>query len=201
MLKKLTLIAASSVCAFAMHSAEINVNEKDLELSAKFDLGQFNQTVEPDTTFMGFKYINASDDYSENEAGDHVNVSGYGEVSFLMKREIRNTGITFGVGVKANATKIDDLFVALPLGIEVGYTLPIEIPVSFGASVYYAPESLSFAKASNYLEYRTEATVELIERASVVVGYRYLEMSFDVNGGTTDITYNDAAYFGFRFAF
>ncbi len=201
MLKKLSLVLASVVSAFAMHSAEININEKDLEISTKFDLGQFNETVEPDTTFVGVKYLNGSDDYSENENGDPVDVSGYVELNFLMKREVQNSGITFGIGVKANYTKVDEVFISLPLGLEIGYNVPVSIPMTVGASVYYAPESLAITNADNYLEYRLEGSVELIERAAMVVGYRHLEMTFNVDGNTYDITYNDAAYFGFRFDF
>ncbi len=201
MLKKLSLVLASVVSAFAMHSAEININEKDLEISTKFDLGQFNETVEPDTTFVGFKYLNGSDDYSEDENGDPVDVSGYVELNFLMKREVQNSGITLGIGVKANYTKVDEVFITLPLGLELGYNIPVSIPMTVGASVYYAPESLAITNADNYLEYRLEGSVELIERAAMVVGYRHLEMTFNVDGNTYDIIYNDAAYFGFRFDF
>lgn len=51
MLKKISLIALGAVSAFAMHSAEVNINNSDLELSAKLDMGQFNESVKPDTIF------------------------------------------------------------------------------------------------------------------------------------------------------
>ena len=201
MFKKIGLVIISAVSAFAMHNAEINVNEKDLAFGTNFDLGQFNETVEPETTFMGFKYIKASNEYSEDEAGNYVDIEPYVELDFLVKREVQNSGITLGIGVKANYTKVEETFITMPLGLELGYSLPIDMPITFGVSVYYAPESLAFAKASNFFEYRAEVVVELIERAAIIAGYRNLELTYDINGVKSDITYNDAAYFGFRFKF
>ena len=53
MLKKITLLLVTSLSLFAMHSAELNINQKDLEAGLKFDIGQFNDNVEPETMFVG----------------------------------------------------------------------------------------------------------------------------------------------------
>jgi len=196
MLKKLSLIALSAISAFAMHSAEININDKDLELRANIDLGQFNSTVEPDTTFVGFTYLNGNDDNA------NANISGYAEASFLMKREIQDSGVIFGIGIKSNYTKVrNESFMSIPLGLEVGYTLPVDIPVVFGAKIYYAPESLSFSNAESFLEYRTDVSIEVIEKGSLILGYRNIDTNIEISNTTIDANYNESAYFGFRFAF
>jgi len=199
MLKKLGLITLSAVSAFAMHSAEININDKDLEVSAKFDLGQFNDTIEPDTTFAGITYLKGSEDNSD----DDLDTSGYLEANFLMKREVQDSGITFGIGVKANYTSVDvggdDLhFITIPLGLEVGYIVPTQMPIHIAAKAYYAPESLSISDADSFMEYRLDATIEMIERGSIVIGYRNLDLDFD---NSSSVNYNSSAYFGFRFEF
>ena len=40
MLKKISLITVCAVSVFAMHNAEININDKDLEIGARLDMGQ-----------------------------------------------------------------------------------------------------------------------------------------------------------------
>ena len=197
MLKKLSLVALSAISAFAMHSAEININDKDLELGVNFDLGQVNETVEPNTTFLGLRYLNASDENANKD------ISGYGEASFLMRREIQNSGVIFGIGVKTNYTKVEDsTFMSIPLGVEAGYTLPISIPVIFGAKVYYAPESLSFSDAESFLEYRVDASIEVIEKGSLIFGYRNIDTNIETtNHYVIDANYNESVYFGFKFAF
>ena len=197
MLKKLSLVALSSVAAFAMHSAEININDKDLEFGVNLDLGQVNNTVEPNTTFVGFRYLNASDDNA------NADINAYGEASFLMKREMQNSGVIFGIGMKTNYTKVQgNSFVSIPLGVEVGYTLPIAIPIIFGSKVYYAPESLSFSDAKSFLEYRIDASMEVIEKGSLIFGYRNIDTNIEtINHREIDVNYNESIYFGFRFAF
>jgi len=194
MLNKLGLVILSTASVFAMHTAEININDKDLELGIKIDLGQTNSTVEPDTTFIGFSYLNADRDNS------NVDISAYSELNFLMRRDVLNSGFVFGLGVKSNYTKIgDNSFITIPLGIELGYTLPINIPIIFGAKAYYAPQSLSFSAAEKFLEYRVDLSVELIPKGSLVAGYRNIKTNLeDYN---INIRYNETVYFGFKFAF
>ena len=194
MLKKLSLVTASVVSAFAMHTAEININDKDLELGVNFDLGQVNDTVEPNTTFIGVRYLNGSDDNANTD------ISGYAEASFLMKREVQDSGIIFGIGLKTNYTKVQgSSYVTIPLGLEAGYTLPVAVPVIFGAKVYYAPQSLAFSKAESFLEYRADVSIEVIEKGSVILGYRNIDTNIETLN--RDVNYNESFYFGFKFAF
>lgn len=197
MLKKLTLIGLSAATAFAMHSAELNINDKDLELGAKLDMGQFNHTVEPDTVFVGMKFLKADKDHSKPKNSD---IKDYYELNFLMQRKIDNTGLVVGLGVKLNHT---DKFTTVPLGIEVKYKLPFTntVPFYIGGSVYYAPQVLSMSDAKNYLEQRVQLDIEVIKNATILVGARNIETNYDISGSTYDFRYNRSAYVGFRFAF
>ncbi|MCW8896113.1 MAG: YfaZ family protein [Sulfurimonas sp.] len=192
MLKKFGLIAASAVSVFAMHSAEINVNNSDLELGVKFDVGQFDDAVEPETMFFGAKYINADEKHS-----DFSNIDDYQELNFLMQREV-DSGFTLGLGVKLNHTKN---FVSVPLGVEASYKLPanIQIPFYINGSLYYAPEVLSYDNADGFSEFRISLDAEVIENGRVTVGYRSLETDYD-NTRRHD-KYNSSVYLGFKFAF
>lgn len=197
MLKKLTLIGLSAATAFAMHSVELNINDKDLELGAKLDMGQFNHTVEPNTVFVGMKFLKADKDHSKPKDAD---IKDYYELNFLMQRKIDNTGLVVGLGVKLNHT---EKFTTVPLGVEVKYKLPFTntVPFYIGGSVYYAPQVLSMSDAKNYLEQRVQLDIEVIQNATIIVGARNIETNYDISGSTHDFRYNRSAYVGFRFAF
>jgi hypothetical protein len=209
MLKKIGLLSASVVSGFAMHTAELNINDKDLQIKASVDLGQFNETVDPNTTYLGASYLNANEEHSDIKDGGSLKTDGYYETSFLMRREIKESGVLFGIGVKANYANLktgasnvgDRTFISIPLGIEAGFKLPVAIPVILDAKVYYAPESLAFSDADNYLEYGVGVSVEVIERGSIVAGFRNLDTNIKVNTTTYKINYNKSGYFGFKFAF
>lgn len=191
MLKKITIMAACAASAFAMNSASININNEDLELNARFDIGQFNDNVEPNGMFVGVKYLDAHN-------ANTVNNNALYEVNFLMKKPMGTSGFNVGLGVKANYTKD---FTSFPLGMEVGYSIPSVnlVPMSINADIYYAPKVLSFNNANKYLEYRIEYDAQVIKQGHVVVGYRHINTDYDDARG--NFTYNASAYIGFKFEF
>ncbi len=193
MLKKLSLIAVCAVSVFAMHSAEININDKDLEIGARLDMGQFNETTEPNTVFVGAKFLHGHEDHSDL---DRNNMHDFSELNFMMQRNVDNSGLAIGLGVKLNHT---ENFTSIPLGIEASYKLPISdvTPLYIGGSLYYAPEVLSLEDAKNFLEYRVNFDIEVIQNGRISLGYR----SIDTNYDTKDKNYNRSAHIGFKFAF
>jgi len=193
MLKKLSLISASAISAFAMHTAEINVNDTDLEIGAKLDIAQFNNTTEPDTIFTGVRFLHATDKNSDFAKGT---IKDFYELNFLMKREVSTSPLAIGLGVKLNHT---ESFTTIPLGVELSYELPAGdvIPLYLSGSLYYAPEVLSMENAKNFLEYRVSFDMEVIEHGNITVGYR----SIQTNYVARDMSYNKSAYIGFKFAF
>ncbi len=191
MLRKITLMAASAAAAFAMNSAGININNEDLELNANFDIGQFNENVEPETMYVGLKFLDAD---NNNKINDDALI----EFGFLMKKAMGDSGLDVGLGVKANYTQD---YITLPLGIVFDYALPVNtvVPMSLGADVYYAPKVLSFSDASRYFEYRFEYDVEVIDHGHVVLGYRNIKTKYD--DARRNFTYNESMYIGFNFEF
>ena len=196
MLKKLALAALFAVSAFGMHSAEVNINDTDLEVSGKLDIGQFNANVEPNTTFLGFRVINADNTHGSDNG---YNNEPYYEVNFLMKKPFSDTGLSLGMGVKVNFTKD---FSSLPLGLEATYKLPTNnkfVPMFLNGSVYYGPKVLSFGDADRYYDYRVSYDVEIINNGRVTLGYRSLNTNYsDVRD---DYIYNKSFYIGFKFLF
>ena len=196
MLKKLSIIALFAASAFAMHTGEININDKDLEVSAKFDIGQFNDAVEPDTMFVGGKFINADKKHSSDNPSD---LDPYYEVNFLMMKEVGSAGMSIGMGAKINYTKD---YTAIPLGLEFAFKIPAEklIPMYLNGSLYYAPTVLSLRDADSFLEYRISYDVEVIDNGRVTVGYRNLNTNYISSRGG-DLNFNSSWFIGFKIGF
>jgi hypothetical protein len=197
MLKKLTLLAISGVSAFAMHMAEININDKDVDGKLQFDMGQFNTNIEPDAIFLGARMMKGHRDHSDFSVDPKVLV----EANFLMRRPFgAERAFTLGMGLKYDYTEFgDNRYSALPLGLEVGYRLPFDIPtpLHIGGALYYAPEVLSFGDAHDFLEYRVNIDIEIIDNGRITTGYR----NIDTNIEHHNLNYNSAFYLGFKFAF
>jgi len=193
MLKKIALIGATVASAFAMHTGEININDTDLELSAKIDIGQFNHNVEPNTTFLGARFLNVD---KSNSSRKNLAIDPYYELNFLMQRELASTGLTLGMGAKLNHTKE---YLTIPLGLELAYKIPVNtlIPLYLSGSLYYAPRVLSMQSAENFLEYRAGFEIEVIKNGRVIIGYRNLDTNYEVR----DFNYNRSWYAGFKIAF
>lgn len=181
---------------FGFHTAELNINDKDFEGKLRFDVGQFNETVMPDSIFFGFGYIKGSEEHSDFKETD-----GLVEAAFLMQRPFGNSeNLLIGMGIKYEYSRIgDENFSALPIGLEARYLLPVDIgvPMYVGGMFYYSPEVLTFNDAKNYIEYRANFDIELIERGHVLVGYRNIDLNFE----HVDMNYNRSWYLGFKFQF
>lgn len=193
MLKKLTLIAASFASAFALNSVEININDKDLELGASIDMSQMNDTIEPDTVFLGVKFLSAD---PENGDLNTTTMDDYYEVGFLMKRDYSHN-LEIGLGMKLNGTKN---FATIPLGAEVRYSFDTGLPMYLGGSIYYAPSVLSMRDAKSFMEYRINFDIEVIENAMITLGYRSLDTNYE-KPVIQNVNYNSSFYAGFKFKF
>ncbi|WP_457748168.1 YfaZ family outer membrane protein [Sulfurimonas sp.] len=199
MLKKLSVLTLSAVSAFALHTGEININDTDLELGMKFDMGQFYRTIEPNTTFLGAKFINADKSHSDNT---QTPLDPFYEVNFLMMRPVGKRGMSLGMGVKGNYTTngIKDFF-TMPLGVEFAYKIPARtlIPMYLNGALYYAPQALAFSDAKDFLEYRINFDIEVIDNGRITLGYRNIDTNYNVPNGS--FNFNSSFYAGFKIGF
>jgi len=197
MLRKISLVSVSAVSVFAMHSFEINISDKDLGVYTKFDMGQFVDTIRPDSTIVGFSFLNADEDHSD---GKIKNIKPFYNISFLKKRELGDSDISLGLGIKANYTTH---FSTLPLGAEVDYKLPVGdvVPMHLSMLAYYAPEVLSMLDAREYLELGINLSIEVIPDGFISFGYRRLETNYEFDSYNKDSLYNESGYLGYKFKF
>ncbi len=193
MLKKLALLSTATAVAFAMHTGEININNDDIEVELKFDMGQFNSQLDVDSTYIGLRYIYAD---NKHDADELV------ELSYLMRKPLdKMKELRIGIGFKVDYSSADSQsFLAVPLGVEARYRLPFHlsvVPIYIGAELYYAPSVLSFSDADNYLEFKANVDIEIIDRGLITLGYRHIDTNYEI----ADVKFNHAAFAGFKFIF
>jgi len=159
------------------------------------DMGQFNDTVDPNTIFIGAKWLKVNAKHSQES---NVYIDPYFEVSLLMMQDIKRTPFRLGLGIKLNRTKD---FASAPLGIEAAFLIPARdlIPMRINGAVYYATPVLSFRDADNFFEARIALDIEVIKNGNVTVGYRNIETNYQTNNG--NFRYNRSAYIGFKLNF
>ncbi len=196
MLKKLLLSLALSVSLFAAHDASVNLNSDDIELNGNIDIGEMNQTDYPNTYFLTLGFL----DVDNRESTDPLLSAG-----FMLRQDVTGMqGLRFGIGAKGTYTEVGQLkHAAVPLGVELVYTLPIgsTVPVVVSGSFDYAPSVLSFKDADMYMEKRIELGVQIVEQATIFAGFRDIDTDFEVGGRKADYEYNDEFYIGFRIKF
>ena len=197
MLKKLAFATLLSANAFAMHNAEINLNETDIEAAITLDAGQFNDAVDPDTTFFGFRFLK-SDPASSNQ----TQINNYFEGNFHVQNTVGSlTDLQIGIGVKVAYSTFpgDRQFIAVPLGMNLSYALPTQdfVPLYLEGMVYYAPQVLSFSDAKNFFEYKVNFDIEPIDRARITMGYRRIDTRYT----DIDVTLNESWFVGVKFKF
>lgn len=201
MLKKVllgTLIAA--LPAMAMHEVELNLNNKDLDLHLGLDMGQFNNSIEPENLMMNMRVLMGSQDNARLPFERKKNVLG--EFGFLAQStSAMAPGLTMGLGVKLAYTYLEsESIFTMPIGIEIDYVLPFDIPIPLhiGGLFYYAPEVLAFSSSTSYMEYQGNFDIEIADRALITMGYRGID---------TPVKHQDNAYFnrsyffGFKYKF
>lgn len=195
MLKKILLSALLVSNVFAAHQVEVNLNDRELEGGVQLDLARMGYAMS--NTYFGVHFLNGD----QNNSATIKDINPLMEVSFLVMRPVSGVpGLNFGMGIKGKYTRIDgNTYATLPLGMEGELQLPLNtaFPVYAGGSLYYAPQSLAFANGEKYFETRLHVDVQLIRDGKIEFGYRQI----DTDLKNTNITYNDAWYFGMRLDF
>ncbi|MGB6019237.1 MAG: YfaZ family outer membrane protein [Sulfurimonadaceae bacterium] len=201
MLKKLllgTLLLSSTT--YAMHEFELNLNNKDVDLHLGLDMGQFNDSIEPDSFMLKARIMKGDIEHARLPFGQDTNILG--EIGFVAQSSSAMApGLMMGMGLKLVYTPLEQQSIsALPIGVVTDYTLPFDIviPLHIGGQFYYAPEVLSFETSTSYMEYQVNFDVQLMERGLLTMGYRGIDTP------TKDLSsayYNRSFFVGFKFKF
>jgi len=194
MLKKLLLLIWISAALYAQHDASINLNNDEIELKGNLDIGEMNESDYPDTYFLTLGFLDVDNDESTDPMF---------EAGLMLRQNIEAVeGLRFGLGLKGTYTEVANSdHAAIPLGAELEYTLPFvfSMPIKLKGALFYAPSVLSFKDADGYSEGRIELSIDIVEQATLFVGYRNIETDFD--GYRGDYTYTDKGYIGAKVRF
>ncbi len=207
MLKKLlfaTLLFSSTT--YAMHEFELNVNNKDLDLHLGLDMGQFNDSIEPDSFIIEMRLMKGDNEHARLPYEEGTNIEQdtniLGEIGFMAQSSSAMApGLVMGMGIKLAYTPLDNQSIfAMPIGVMTDYTLPLDIiiPLHIGGQFHYAPEVLAFEKSKRYIEYQANFDIELMERGLITMGYRGIDTPTKDN---SHIYYNRSYFVGFKFKF
>lgn len=201
MLKKIFLVSfISALPVMAMHEVELNLNNKDLDLHLGLDMGQFNNSIEPENLMMNMRVLMGSQNNARLPFERDKNVLG--EFGFLAQStSAMAPGLTMGMGVKLAYTYLEsESIFAMPIGVEVDYVLPfnIPIPLHIGGLFYYAPEVLSFSASTSYKEYQGNFDIEIMDRGLITMGYRGIDTPVEHQSSAY---FNRSYFFGFKYKF
>ncbi len=108
------------------------------------------------------------------------------------------SNIRLSVGSRAYVVLIgdenNDAFAA-GLGIEAAYQLPFErLPLEFGASLYYAPDVLTFGQGDRVVDANLSVTLPFRPQLSIFAGLRFLQ----VDTRPDDREIDNRVHFGIR---
>ncbi len=96
---------------------------------------------------------------------------------------------TFGLGGKLYYIGIDKPSAsasALALGATTKYHIPGNMPMAFGAELYFAPGIVAFQDADQLLDFRVRFSIDILPSAAGFIGYRMTTVDFEA-GGDRDI--------------
>jgi len=83
------------------------------------------------------------------------------------------------------------------------YSIPetiLLIPVDVSVGFSYAPEYLCFLESDRYLDFRTSLDFRIAKNAAIILGYRYIKVRLDDNGGQWEVS-DDAVFVGCQLSF
>ena len=88
--------------------------------------------------------------------------------------------------------------VAVGPGVEGAYLLPLKaLPLELAASIYFAPDILTFGAGDNVLDWQVDVTLPVREKLSVFTGLRFLQLDTRPNDAEID----NRLHFGVRWDF
>ena len=194
MVLMVTVVAVFPYSVSAVDTAiELNVNADDVE--GRVDV-KFRPMEVPLSVGGGFIYSSNSTKY------------WLANVNAVVKDEMFTPALSLGVGLKGVFGNTDFPLesvdtAAIPFLFLADYDfrkMSLNLPISFAASLGYAPEAISFSDTKEYLEFYLSGYFHINHFAALYVGYRHLDIDYEKSAISRSLT-EDAVFFGVRMSF
>ena len=168
----------------------------DFEASLSDETAQF--TFRSDSSLIGWGGADLGLSLFYNEESDFV-----AQVELLQARQASSQNpLTFGVGVKAYAGRLDDSgdeIFGLGIGGEIKYTLAGTMPIAIYLRGFLAPEITSFSDTEEISDYVYGVQIEILPQTTAFLGVRHIEVDTE---DTKDFELDDdEVHFGVRLTF
>ena len=157
------------VLAAGAHAAEVdlNVNDNAARLTLGLPLGN--------NVLVDGSWLHHNDNGDVVSVGAHVTGAASGVDPLQAGLGVRFNYIYNDRGDEEDGT-------ALGMGGFLRYTLPQYDRFSFGGSLYYSPEVLSFGDIEKFYEYGLWSSYSLIKDADIYLGWRTMKAEFKSDG-------------------
>ena len=174
-------------------SIELNVNANDVE--GRVDV-KLRPLEIPLSVGGGFIYSDNSTKY------------WLANVNAVVKDEVFTPALSLGVGLKGVFGTTDFPLesvdtTAIPFLFLADYDfrkMSLNWPISFAASLGYAPEVISFSDTKEYLEFYLSGFFHINHFAALYAGYRRIDIDYEKSAISRNLT-DDAVFFGVRMSF
>lgn len=172
---------------------ELNVNADDVE--GRVDV-KFRPMEVPLSVGGGFIYSDNGTKY------------WLANVNAVVKDEMFTPALSLGVGLKGVYGNTDFPLesvdtAAIPFLFLADYDfrkMSLNLPISFAASLGYAPEVISFSDTKEYLEFYLSGYFHINHFAALYAGYRRLDIDYDKSAISSNLT-EDSVFFGVKMSF
>ena len=148
----------------------------DFEAALSDETAQF--TFRSDSSLIGWGGADLGLSLFYNEESDFL-----AQAELLQSRQASSQSpLTFGVGVKAYAGRLDDSgdeIFGLGIGGEVKYTFPGVMPVAIYLRGFFAPEITSFSETEEINDYVFGVQLEVLPQTTAFIGVRHIEVDTD----------------------
>lgn len=189
MMSRLILVVLLSVISSASYARSFDINLSSDAAQFKYGSLVGGSTYGRTEMGVGFLY-NEDDNY-------------LGEIGLLVIDEAgsKTPGLELGVGPKfwfGGSDEADVDIAGIGLGGQIRYK-NMNVPrVVYGASLYYAPDIVSFMDSEGMLEWDIRVEYELLPTANVYVGFRSIEADIK---NRDDVEIDESGIIGLRFMF
>jgi len=127
-----------------------------------------------------------------------------GQLHLVDRPEPGREALLLGIGGKVpviSDDRRDADGTALAVGGKLHYTLPMYNRAAVAADLYFAPSVTSTNDIDGYQEYAVRGEFKVLEDASVYLGYRNIELSYDGGSLGDDRDFENGVYGGLRIDF